>query len=255
MLNSPSKTRATAAELQFKYKNELHQLVADIKDLDTQIERHNLAIHQLRKKRRATITRKNRVQYFVDNPPRTTRGCTQGTEVGSVKCPQCLRCAGNTVRAGFSSQTRKQLFRCVSPECLMVFTDPEISGKRRKETPKGLICHRCQGAYTFYRKKGANGGLVGWCRDCKKEFTQGGRYDLKKNLLALENRIAELGVAKHIRDILLIRAKADVFAGLGYCRTVPLDISVARREISGHYREQGSKTVYALLTGEFAQDT
>ncbi len=247
-------SRPTAADIQRQYREELNVLVADLKDVADQINRHTQAIQQLKLKRQRLLTRKNRVQYFVDNPPRSDKGVPSGTEQGTVPCPQCLRCAGPTVRAGFSSGTRKQMFRCVNKTCAMVFTDPAVSGKRRKETPTGLLCHRCNGLETSYRGKGKDSGLVGWCRTCKKEFTHGGRYDFRRHSHILEERVKSLGLGAALREMVLLQAKADVLAGLGYCSTVELKVRAAKVELTGPCQEQGSKKAYAIQTGEFLHE-
>lgn len=85
-----------------------------------------------------------------------------------------------------------------------------------------------------------NSGYRARCNSCKREFTQGGRYDLAHGHLHLRARIAALNLPAEVAHEVLQQAFADVLTGEGYVWNVKLRIPEAWKMVRGEYHQQGS---------------
>ena len=188
-----------------------------------------------------------RREYAARAPRR--RGCPAGTTHWAFLYPVCLRCgSGNVVRAGFTSQTRRQVFRC--KDCGRRF----IAGSNRpaKATRLQLLCWRCGASDCKNMGPSRHLGRVGFCANCNKRFVQGGSGDLRRNLHLLLDRIEKTGLPADVQDELRQTAVVAVLRGDAYCHNVPFPKVRAWRDARQDMRHgRGSASRYMqLLQGQ-----
>jgi hypothetical protein len=153
--------------------------------------------------------------------------------------PLCPRCDSNRIRKAGKPNGIQQ-FYC--NECKRRF----LIHLKLKADKIPLICYRCGGSNTIskgkaYRKsRNVGSGKNGICNDCKRGFTQGGRKEVERYRLVLENRIRDLVLPEDIAKEVLHMAVEDIIDGKGYCWNITLRVKEAYREIRGEFGQYGS---------------
>jgi hypothetical protein len=155
--------------------------------------------------------------------------------------PPCPGCASeHVIRAGVTRG--EQRYRC--RECNRTYYgDVKLVVHRHGIA---LRCHRCGTAGT---QRGAeprpHSGLTGWCPQCRRVFTQGGRRHLDDSLVVLLNRIKELGLPPDVRDEVYAQAALDVLEGRGYTFDIPLDARAGFARARGGFGSGSDHPVFA----------
>jgi hypothetical protein len=132
-------------------------------------------------------------------------------------CPDCGN--GHEFIKRIGHQREKQRFMCA---CGRTFYGP-----RSIVAPQfAVICRECgsRNARLVRRLKPPASGLECYCLDCGKRFQQGGRLDLRWNLIYLRRRIEQAypGTPGSVLDEMLQIASLAVLNGEGYCWSVAL---------------------------------
>jgi uncharacterized CHY-type Zn-finger protein len=177
----------------------------------------------------------------------------KGRPVGKIHhlgiYPVCPKCAADTsvIRAGFAKG--EQRYRCRT--CKRTFYSDSVL--QLVEADIQVVCHRCGtlGRTIGYSARPAS-GLVGFCPNCKRRFTQGGRHHLDNTLILLIQRIREARYTDDLRDEIYANASLKVLVGHAYTWNVPLDHTLAYETLgitwgkgSAHpeyLHQQGQKT-------------
>lgn len=168
-----------------------------------------------------------------------------------AECPRCLD-DNNTLRKGVTLRG-KQRHRCL--RCRHYFIGDKVKSPPKGSTQSGLMCYWCGGSNAVNQGGIESGGKCGYCRDCKKYFTQGGKFDLERYHLLLSDRINKLGVPRDVARELFQIASLDVLLGVGYCWTVPLNTRAAWKTARGDLREAGSgNAYYKQVTGDESEN-
>lgn len=162
-----------------------------------------------------------------------------------VPYPECPHCHGESIRAG--KVDGEQRYRCKS--CRRTYYLEALI--RPVDAGVTLSCYRCGSEACDF--KGAGGrpgsGLVGWCRECGKRFTQGGREHLERTGVLLIQRLRALKLDMDLYADVHAQAAADILQGIGYTWNVPLDVPAARKRLYKGFGEAGS--THRALTGEY----
>lgn len=164
-------------------------------------------------------------------------------------CPRC----GSTHSARWGFIQKIQRLRC--RQCGKRYQGQPGPRMRNPRPPRivrprlsAATCYRCGGSNC--RVAGKSGMARQWfCRVCRRHFVMGGRRDLALNLkLILEPRVAALRAPAELGTVLLNNAIVAVLEGKGYCATIPLDVTAAKREVYGEFRNEAMDRGYRALT-------
>ena len=148
--------------------------------------------------------------------------------VGSY--PDCRHCSSDAViRAG--TGTGNQRYRCL--RCYRTFAEAPIKTVDYRAVWK-LMCYRCGSLDTINCGPSPKTGRWGYCNVCLKKFTQGGRREVEKYHLLLQQRVKSLILPGDIAEELLQQAYTGVLEGQGYCWTIGLDIAKAKKAARSH---------------------
>lgn len=184
-------------------------------------------------------------------PPRKALGRPKGMKrMAQELYPLCPRCNGeNVIRRGVPNGF--QQYRC--KDCNRNFAGRGV--RLPEPVTVKLICYRC-GAEGRNMGPSPDSGRTGYCAICRKRFIQGGRNDLAKYHLLLEQRVNDLKLPEDVRAEALQMAYRDVIEGAGYCWTVAIRTKEAWREARGEYRQFGSddRTYRRVAEGQRAHD-
>jgi transposase-like protein len=184
-------------------------------------------------------------------PPRRALGRPKGMkQMAQDLYPLCPRCNGeNVIRRGVPNGF--QQYRC--KDCKRNFAGRGV--RHPEPVTVKLICYRC-GAEGRNMGPSPHSGRTGYCPSCRKRFIQGGRNELAKYHLLLEQRVNDLKLPDDVRAEALQMAYRDVIEGAGYCWTVGLRTKEAWRNARGEYRQFGSddRTYRRVAEGQRAYD-
>ncbi len=86
--------------------------------------------------------------------------------------------------------------------------------------------------------------------ECGKGFVQGGRADLARYHLLLEQRVKALKLPQDVAAEVLHQAAQDVIEGKGYCWTVELHTAAAFRECRGTWGLGSDHPAYREANGQ-----
>lgn len=107
------------------------------------------------------------------------------------------------------------------------------------ETPT-LLCYRCGNTKNKPLGLSPDSGHNAHCPRCGKRFIQGGRNELAKYHLLLEQRVRALKLPKDVEAEAMQQAFRDVIEGKGYCWTVEIRQKDAWHAARGEYGQRGS---------------
>jgi len=141
----------------------------------------------------------------------------------------CPRCTGVAVKIGFTPKGT-QRWLCENKRCKKKF----VLNSKFSHRTFPLLCSRCRSKNVTSHQYGYRfGGWKGYCKVCKKHFTQGGKRELSRNIQILKDRVAATGYFPEAKEELFQQAYVDILRGKGYCDTVKLNRKQAVLMVNG----------------------